>query len=405
MHRGGGHNITYVRAVLTDARNRGWRCVVVLTRAAVEHASFDLIRDAFDFACLLEIIDELPSDASNGRGSWIRRQLSRHRQMMHTYRVTCARHGIPDAVFVPDSEHWYAASALLGSPVGKSRLVSISFSVRFHRSHHGVLSSFSRTNAKCQEQLFELCLRRRAINQVLVSDETLIDHYRKKKSSILRHLRYLPEIADLPQLVDKGDARKTLKIRADAHVVLCYGVLSRRKGIPELLEGLEDSNCPPSVVALLAGETDEEMRRLLEGEKAQALRNKQRLFWEDGFLDDQHTALAFSASDSAWLGYRNFENSSGFLWQGARAGIPPISCTKGLIGYWTRSCRLGQTIDPANSKEVVKALRQVASNSELRAHWVANCIQEAKAHTAESFGRTVCDALSQQMDGPTRPFP
>jgi glycosyltransferase involved in cell wall biosynthesis len=252
--------------------------------------------------------------------------------------------------------------------------------------------------AKCQERLFELCLRRGAINRILVSDDTLLEHYRKKGSSLLRRIRYLPEIADLPKLSDKGDSKGILKIRTDAHVVLCYGALSRRKGIPELLEGLEDSNCPSSVVALLVGETDEEMRRLLEGEEAQVLRNKQRLFWQDGFLDDEQTALAFSASDSAWLGYHNFENSSGFLWQAARAGLPPISCAKGLIGYWTRSCELGQSIDPAKSNEVGKALHRVASNSELRAQWAANCIQEAKSHTTESFGRTVCDALAKKTD-------
>jgi glycosyltransferase involved in cell wall biosynthesis len=395
LHRRGGHHFSFLRTVLKEAHLRGWKTVVVLSNEAVNHASFQLIQDAFDSNCNLEVIENLRSAELIAKGSWLKRQFYRYGEMQRAYTLACRGGCIPEAVFIPDCDGWYAAGALLGRVTSASPLVSVAFNIRYHREEMGISTKISWLEALIQKQLYEICLRRRAVNIALVSDETFIEYQRRHNGSLLKSVGFLPEIADLPPLMSMRKARALLRIPNHKHVVLCYGSLSRRKGLPELFKALADKRCPTAVSALVAGEADSEMREFMKGEMAQTLRHQERLFSIDSFLDEKQTGMAFGASDSAWLGYRNFENTSGFLWQAARAGLPVIGCRDGLISYWTKGRELGPTVDPDNVREVVIALKVIASDFERKLQWSRNGIREAKEHTLENFGRTICDALSR----------
>jgi glycosyltransferase involved in cell wall biosynthesis len=404
MHRGGGHHFAYVRAVIKEAQRRGWASKVVLSKEATEHASFDLVSDLFGPGHSLSVLSGLPAQSLLENRGWLPAQFRRFAEARYAYAQACEGGFAPDAVFHPDCDGWYAAGALKGSPTGSVRSVSVAFSIRFHRESFGATSEMSGLKRNLQRYLVEGLLKRGAVETLFVSDEMLIDYYGKRSNSWSQRLRYIPEIADVPPLTSKSKARRFLQIPEDAHVVLCFGYLSRRKGIPELLQAIGNPSCPPNVSVLLAGEADPDTRTLLSTGFAQSLRAQGRVFWEEGFLDDERSGVVFSAADTAWLGYRKFGNSSAFLWQATSAQMPVIGCANGLIGYWTTTRGLGPVVSTENVESVVQALRRVAIDSEERARWTANCASESYAHSPERFGNIICEALSGNINEKPRPM-
>ncbi len=394
MHRGGGHHFAYVRTILKEAERREWTSRIVLSKEATQHPSFELVDDACGRDHQVVVIDGLPVQAAATKEGWMQGQFRRFAEARRAFARACQDGPAPDAVFHPDCDGWYAAAALRGSPTKPVHSVSVAFSIRFHRDHFGVHSEMPGLSRRMQRMFVEGFLRRKAIDTLFVSDQMLLDFYGRRSDSCRRRLHYLPELADIPPLMDKDEARRRLRIPAHADIVLSYGSLSRRKGVQELLQAVCDENCPSRISILLAGEADAPMREFLSGEIAQSLRTQGRLFWEEGFLDDHRTGLVFSAADTAWLGYRDFENSSAFLWQAVCAQMPVIACRDGLIGYWAQNRGLGPVVTTTNVQEVVKALTLVSAGGEERMRWTSNCASESHLHSPGNFGRVVCDALA-----------
>jgi glycosyltransferase involved in cell wall biosynthesis len=293
-----------------------------------------------------------------------------------------------------DCDSWYPIAALLGSPTPTVPFVTIALGVRYHRKQLGMTTDdLSKNSAHIQRLCFERFVGSSGVGYVLTPEETLSEFYQQRARA---RLRYIPDLAELPNLMDKGEARRKLGLTETAQVLLSYGSLSKRKGIQQLLDLLSDKQCPPRVVALIAGEADLQTTALLHSEAAETLRTRGRLHWIGGFLDveDMATKLVFSGADVAWLGYRDFYKSSAFLWQASLAGLPIIGCRDGLIGHLVDRHELGLTVDPNDHKEVFSAVDALMNDHRRRCQIVANCLQEGAKHLPSHFGATVCDALA-----------
>jgi glycosyltransferase involved in cell wall biosynthesis len=390
LHGGGGHHTAYSRAVLCEAKRRRWQVVSAMTAEAQLHSSYSGIRHILEDGCELVTVSGVSRRFHSRRLGWFEGQLGAFATIREAFARAC-RLGRPDAVFILDCDSWYPAAALLGSPTPGVRFATIALRVRCHHKQLGIQTNdLSSVAARLQRSIFERFLRSRDLAYVLTPDETLVDSYEPRSSE---RLRYLPDLAELPKLVDQQEARSALGLPSRARVILSYGSLSRRKGISELLNVLSDERCPPDVVALIAGEADPETTALLHSEAAERLRTFGRLHWLDGFLHDAATKLVFSSADVAWLGYRDFYNSSGFLWQASLAGLPIIGCKDGLIGYLVDRHELGLTVDPNDRTEVLAVIDALMNDHRRRSQIVANCLNEGAKHVPSHFGVTICDAL------------
>src|SRR5665213_779763 len=133
LHRGGGHHLAYVRAVVREAKRRQWKSVTVLSREATEHASFETIRKEFTPDSSLVPLDGLMPPSFFAKKNWFLQQLHRYGEARRAYSEACHKAFIPDAVFHVECDGWLAAGALLGSPTKKTKSTAVNFSVRFHR--------------------------------------------------------------------------------------------------------------------------------------------------------------------------------------------------------------------------------------------------------------------------------
>jgi glycosyltransferase involved in cell wall biosynthesis len=244
-----------------------------------------------------------------------------------------------------------------------------------------------------QRTIFEKFLRCPNLAAVMIPDEAATEFLEAKNPQLRDRIRYLPDIGDVPELIDNHTAKIELGLPQRSKVVLSFGTLSARKGIQELMQALSDPRCPTNVIGLLVGEADWGAQGILGAVTAIRLLESNRLFWLRGFADEQLTRLAFSAADIAWLGYKDFLNSSGFLWQCVRSELPILACREGLIGRLVQRHQLGLTISPDNREEVLPALNALMEDRQLRLRIQARCRVAGASHSPESFGMVLCSVL------------
>jgi glycosyltransferase involved in cell wall biosynthesis len=392
LHNGGGHHSAYLGAVLREARRRHWDVRATLSAEAQRHSSFCGVKRTLEDGCELITVPCVHRQIHSRGGQWLDGQLHRFRSLRRAFTIACTS-GRPDTVFILDCDSWYPAAALFGSPTRGTKFATIALRVRYHHVGSGIRTNdLSSVRACFQRTAFERFLRNRDLACVLTPDETLVNSYALPSSG---RLRYLPDLAQLPKLVSAKEARRALGLPEGKQVVLSYGSLSRRKGIWELLNALSDKRCAQSVVALIAGEADAETTAVLQSQPAEALRKCGRLHWLTGFLDDAATRLAFSSADAAWLGYRDFYTSSGFLWQASLAGLPIIGCRNGLIGHLVERHQLGFTVNPSDHIEVLGAVDALMNDYRRRSQIIANCLHEGAKHLPSHFGAAICDELAR----------
>ena len=393
LHGGGGHHVAYSRAVLCEAKRRKWQVVSAMTAEAQRHSSYSGIRHILEDGNQLVTVSGVKRRFHSKPLRWIDGQFAVFSAIRGAFNRAC-RLGRPDAAFIVDCDSWYPIAALLGSPTPTVPFVTIALRARYHHRQLGIRATdLSPAAAHLQRTVFKRFLRGRDLACVLTPDETLVDSCEPRSPG---RLRYLPDLAELPKLVDQQEARSALGLPDGARVILSYGSLSRRKGISELLNVLSDKRCPPDVVALIAGEADSETTAVLHSEVAERLRKRGRFHWIGGFLDvgDTATKLAFSSAEVAWLGYRDFYTSSAFLWQASLAGLPIIGCRDGLIGDLVDRHELGLTVNPNDSSEVLWAFDALTKNQDTRSSIAENCRREGAKHVSSRFGGTICDALA-----------
>ena len=392
LHNTGGHYPAYCRAVYCEAKRRRWQVVSAMTAEAQLHSSYSGLRDILEDGCELVTASGVSCLRFHSRAlRWLEAQVAVFFAIRSAFKQAC-RLGRPDVAYIVDCDSWYPIASLLGSPTPTVPFVTVALGVRYHHKQLGMITSdLSKISGHIQRVFFERFMGSSGLGYVLTPDEALSKCYQQR---VQARLRYIPDIADLPSLIDKCEARRELGLIESAQVLLSYGGLSKRKGIQQLLDVLSDERCPPSVVALIAGEADPQTTALLHSEAAETLRTRGRLHWLGGFLDDTGTKLVFSAADVAWLGYRDFYKSSGFLWQASLAGLPIIGCRDGLIGHLVDRHELGLTVDPNDHNEVLSAVDALMNDHRRRCQIVANCLEQGAKHVSSQFGATVCDALA-----------
>lgn len=388
---GVGHYTAYLRAVLEDAVQRGWNINIVFNDGASEKADFENVKGLVAGREVLSV--RVGSARFKGhRGRWLETQLRNWRAVRRAFNAGCRRFGIPDVVYVVECDRWDFAVSVCGSPTPGVKFVTIPLAVRHHHASMGLGSDLTPKDASLQRFLFSRFLKCRGLACALSPDDALVEYSKKYEPALSERVIYIPDIAELPTLIDKTKARQILHVPLDAKVILVYGCIDGRKGIADLLGALSDERCPANQVALLAGAADERAESALVSEDpGRTLLGSGRLFRLRGWLNDRDTCLAFSCADAAWLGYRGFYNSSGFLWQAARAGLPIIGCREGLIGRWVLRHSLGVRVTPGDRSEVISALASVTGTQ--NEHFRSCCLLEGAKHTPEHFGATVCDSL------------
>ena len=337
-----GHHARYVSRIARHAVAEGINVIVATSERGNRH------EEIVELSNEIERFSDLPS--AEPLQSFARQQFAAFRAFR-----AFARRVPANRILVPYADTIDKAAALLGLGSGSWDLLLMrSF---FHHQAMGVVgASGGRSNA-IKERLFRLLLGRRGVSRVLTIDELLPRYVRERGWPHAEKVVFVPDPPHIAPATDRVDARRRLSIAEGAPTVLVYGAISLRKGLADLLAGV---GVDPEGVwrLLLVGLQDGPAKELLATPEAEALRRDGRLIELDRYVHEADEADAFAAADVVWLGYLDFQGSSGVLVQAAQTDRPVVGCVEGLIGWRTREYGLGAILQGREPQYVLDALRE-----------------------------------------------
>lgn len=378
---GGHHFLPYLLFLAQALQERGHPLTLLTTAAAAAHPAMQRLQQ--------ELRDPLPwrpmrAPVAQGPGTLglLRRQFD------YWCSVRDAAATVPEreTVFVlMSADALDRAIALRGSPFGSHRFVPLFIQVKFHWPALGI--GPGGRFAGLSRWAFLRVLGHRALHTAATIDaslpEALAGH------PLAARLRVVPDPGEIHCALDRRAARAALGLPATAPIVLVYGVIDARKGIPALLAAAREL---PDLHVVLAGRFAPGHAAALAAHGAADLQAAMRLSVCDRYVDTEEEGRLFRAADLVWLGYApDFHGQSAVLAQAASAGVPVLGKAGGLIGRTIRAARLGLTVDPAAQDAVVAALQLALSSSP--AQLAPGAARFAAERSAAAYRRAWIDCL------------
>lgn len=357
----GGHHGPYLEWMVWGLLERGFGVTILTTVQAVAHPSMQTLAEwakrggagGGEAPRVIASSDKLSKKQHTGSGSSARREL-RYWQLFKKWYETYAKIVRPDVVFLPYLDYCLYAFGLLGAPFKGTPWVGIAMRPSFHYGRMGVIAP-DPSLARLKERLFLRIFQNQHLKCFLTIDESMVDYLETEVRAT--KWSFLPQPICFDHFPDCRDAKRQIGLAADRRMLLVYGALSSRKGIPELVSAIIHPAFPRDLDVVIAGEmVDRVTMDALNTPAAASLRNEGRLRFFDRFVGPDEEATFFSAADIVWLGYRGHYAPSGVLTQAVAAGCYVLACAEGMIGWQTKRYGLGQVVDPVNTDEVVRAL-------------------------------------------------
>ncbi len=182
--------------------------------------------------------------------------------------------------------------------------------------------------------------------------------------------------------------RKQLGVKTGRRAFLLFGALTRRKGIPQLLDSLEQ--LPPEshrrLCLLLVGQPDpaeaEHYRQRL-----QALQQRRpiQIISRFEFVPEETVAAYFAAADVVLAPYPRHVGMSGIVLWAAAAGRPLLGSEFGLMGRLTRKHSLGITVDARDPQAIAQGIEACLEQPAEDLFNQAQARQLIRQHSHENF--------------------
>lgn len=292
----------------------------------------------------------------------------------------------PDFVFLPNVDYCMYAIGVRGSPFGETVWAGLGMKETFHFDEAGVVAPPPKL-ARVRRLLFQRALNCRTLRAYLCTDELLVNHFGSDR------VRFFPELG-VPMLsLDRESARRLLGLNPDRHVVLVYGSLTERKGIRQLLQGIERSNCRNRLQLLIAGNQSSQIRALLADARSKEICSETEAVIIDRVISRKEEEAVFTAVDSVWLGYSRHYGSSGVLVQAGTSGRPIIACREGIIGWKAAHYGLGPIVDPNDPEQIARAIDHLVSNRAAVEVYGKNAARAFSEYSNEGSARALRGAL------------
>jgi len=215
----------------------------------------------------------------------------------------------------------------------------------------------------------------------------------------IRRLQRSARAVTLPDGIDarvpktnRDETRRSLGIEPGRKMLLLFGVLDHRKGLPGLLEALAvlpEESCRNACV-VLAGPLDAALKDTAL-ERIDRLRRTRplQILLQDRFISDDEAQALMQATDLALLPYDRHIGSSAVLVRAAHAGVPVIGQDYGLMGALIRHYRLGRTVDTAHPEALADALHGFLSAPDRFSFDPEGARRYAEANTGEAMAATI----------------
>lgn len=328
-----GHHYTYLEHIVAGAFERGIRVVVGVGTDPVGEEIEGRLRAICSAADLQFVRTPLPIAAA-GPVRLATGMIRWWRFMAATWRAAIASRPI-DFVFVPYLDYALFAIALLGSPFGECPFGGITMRQRFHFRAMGIAGTPQRGTG-WRRSMFLRLLALPTLSRVIVIDESLVGYLERHHRDRARKVAFMPDPSDPPRFIPCDEARASLGLPAQAVVVLLYGYIDARKGVPDLLEWAAEADDRDAIHVVLAGKMDADGRARVADRAGSMLRAKGRLHLIDRYVTNDEEQVLLSAADWVWLAYPDVDLMSGVLVKAAQHGRGVLFRDAGLIGHFAK---------------------------------------------------------------------
>lgn len=204
-----------------------------------------------------------------------------------------------------------------------------------------------------------LALRLGYIDKILVSDE-MIDG-RIRWPGVRRKLAYVPDPWSKADFVlySQVEARLRLGLPLNAFLVLVFGEVSVRKGVPRIISALKKLG-QGRVKIVFAGVVSDDSRLVMDGAISDPSLSED-LILRDHYISEADVSLYFCAANAVLSDYpKTFLVSSGVFTRAIAAGRLPIFPDRGVNAEVISRIQYGITYKGESVDELSKALERAS---------------------------------------------
>jgi glycosyltransferase involved in cell wall biosynthesis len=193
-------------------------------------------------------------------------------------------------------------------------------------------------------------------------DEFAIDWYTRRGI----RLASMPEPFDTQPDINRVLVRDRIGLPVNAKVIGLFGHLEMRKGIDLLIRAFYDAGVANSIL-LLAGNTNAQVRTLLDSFEARQLKDRGALLVLDQWLGQQTMMELISAVDTVCAPYPSHVGSASIVLRASACGVQVIGSDFGWIGHTINKYKLGVTVNVRDRSKFSEVIRDTLSgNSEYK---------------------------------------
>jgi len=268
-------------------------------------------------------------------------------------------------------------------------------------------SSFANYRPARKEHLWQwrdqVCLRRilnsSKLDTLFCLDPIAVEHINQLDAQ--SRAMFLPDPVQIypPSTSQLDELRATLKIQPGRKVFLLFGVLTKRKGIDQVLEAiatLSAAQCQ-QVCLLLIGPIPKEDREELQARIANLTQSHPvQVVGRHEFVTDEAIQPYFQIADVILTPYQRHIGMSAILVRAAAAQKPVLSSDFGLMGEVTRRYQLGLAVDSEHVQQLAAAIGRFLVEPAEQLCDRQKMQQFAEQNDAAKFASTVFQQIRSQ---------
>jgi glycosyltransferase involved in cell wall biosynthesis len=246
--------------------------------------------------------------------------------------------------------------------------------------------------AQARHALVKRLLRRRNFAFVQTDDPYYLDYLASPKARLVPEHSTSPPAEVRPDDLAADWAARPFRI-------LSFGALSRRHGIFELCDALDQLPVEGAQVGVLFGGRGAEADRDAFASRLDQLRVRRpdiHVSHLPRFLLDEEIQWAVSRASMVAIPYQRLIGSSSVMCWAARAGVPVLAQDWGLLGKVVADNHLGLTVDTTDPAAIARGLGELM-NGRVNGFDPGSAQAFARANSAEAFASTYLAQLAEAV--------
>ena len=391
----GHHLAVYAAAIWEKLIGEGWTICWLTSHHAIRTATAIGLIHRFGAALEVRPYSFLRIPNSGGRPmSWIRYQ-THHRRILNLAVPELVNEAPTACVFLPWLDYCDRSCGMFGLPEIGVPMAALHMHVSIHEPVGPNPSFMRRLSRSITTRSLARLYTQKNLKRIAVIMETFASFARSTGLPGSEKIVYIPDAGSLGDTPPRQASRERYSLAEGEVAILCFGALTRRKGVDLLLAASRAFSGSASIVVILAGKQEPEVRAMVARFQLGNKVSSMRLLVRDTFVDASEERSLFAASDIVWVGYPGFFGSSSVLIQAGCACLPVVAGIQGETGSAVREAQCGIACDLSSATEVAAAVRTLALEPDLRSRMGRNGAERSKHHSPQIFASNVLKMIEE----------